>query len=66
VTSDRVAALVDGRREEDVRRALAATRRGRPDDPVAFFLAALGRRVGGEAPVRRGIPPVRTSRDPYG
>ncbi len=66
VTADRVAALIDGRRDEDVRRALAATRRGRPDDAVAFFLAALGRRVGGEVPVRRGIPPVRTSRDPYG
>ncbi len=66
VTADRLAALLEGRREDDVRRALAATRRARPDDPLAFLLAALGRRVGGEAPVRRGVPPVRSSRDPYG
>ena len=58
---DAVRALVDGRREDDVRRALGATRRERPDDVLAFFTACLGRRVGGEvvAPpaarsVRRG------------
>src|SRR3954466_7722850 len=38
---------VAGRREEDVRRALAVTRRERPADPFAFFLACLGRRVAG-------------------
>jgi hypothetical protein len=66
VTADRVAALVDGRREDDVRRALSAVRRARPDDPLAYFLAALGRRVAGEPPVRRGaITPIRAGGDPY-
>jgi hypothetical protein len=63
---DAVRALVDGRREVDVRRALAATRRERPADPLPFFRAALGRRVDGEVvAVRRGVPAVRTADDPY-
>ncbi len=63
---DAVRALVEGRREPDVRRALAATRRERPADPLAFFRAALGRRVEPElAGVRRGVPAVRTADDPY-
>jgi DNA helicase HerA-like ATPase len=63
---DAVRALVDGRREADVRRALAATRRERPADPFAFFRAALGRRIEPEVvAVRRGVPAVRTSDDPY-
>jgi uncharacterized protein len=67
VSPDAVRALVDGRREEDVRRALGATRRERPDDALAFFTACLGRRVNGEvvAP-RRGIPAVKRSEDGYG
>jgi hypothetical protein len=50
-----------------VRRALAATRRERPADPLAYFIACLGRRVGGEvvAP-RRGIPAVKRADDGYG
>jgi hypothetical protein len=67
VSSDAVRALVDGRREEDVRRALGATRRERPDDVLAFFTACLGRRVNGETPgPRRGIPAVKRSEDGYG
>ncbi|HEX2638565.1 MAG TPA: hypothetical protein VHL81_15625 [Gemmatimonadales bacterium] len=67
VSSDAVRALVDGRREEDVRRALGATRRERPDDALAFFTACLGRRVNGEtAGPRRGIPAVKRSEDGYG
>ncbi|HET8622859.1 MAG TPA: hypothetical protein VFM14_04805 [Gemmatimonadales bacterium] len=63
---DPVRELVDGRQEADVRRAVAATRRERPGDPLAFFRAALGRRVDGEiVAVRRGVPAVRTSDDPY-
>ncbi len=63
---DTVRDLVEGRREADVRRALAATRRERPADPLAFFRAALGRRVGAEVvAVRRGAPVVRTADDPY-
>lgn len=66
VTSDSVLQLVEGRREEDVRRALAATRRARPDAPFAFFRAALGRRVGGEVvETRRVSRPVRVVEDPY-
>jgi uncharacterized protein len=66
VTLDVVRELVDGRREGDVRRALAATRRERPGDALAFFRAALGRRVEPEVVgVRRGIAAVRTAADPY-
>jgi hypothetical protein len=67
VSADAVRALIDGRREEDVRRALAATRRERPADAYAFFVACLGRRVSGEvAQARRGIPALKHSDDLYG
>jgi hypothetical protein len=67
VTADAVRALVDGRREDDVRRALGATRRERPDDVLAFFTACLGRRVNGEVVAsRRTVPAVRRSDDGYG
>jgi hypothetical protein len=67
VSADAVRALIDGRREDDVRRALGATRRERPDDVLAFFTACLGRRVSGEvvAP-RRAVPAVRRGDDGYG
>jgi hypothetical protein len=67
VSADAVRALIDGRREDDVRRALGATRRERPDDALAFFTACLGRRVNGEVlAARRGIPAVERSDDGYG
>jgi hypothetical protein len=67
VSAEAVHALVDGRREDDVRRALGATRRERPADAVAFFAACLGRRVIGETvAVRRGIPAVKRGSDGYG
>ena len=68
IVADAVRTLVDGRREDDVRRALAATRRERPDDPLAFFRACLGRRVSPEVvvPVRRPVPAVRRGEDDYG
>jgi hypothetical protein len=67
VAGDAVRALLEGRQEEDVRRALAATRRERPADPVAFFGACLGRRVNGEVvTVRRGIPAVKRGEEGYG
>jgi DNA helicase HerA-like ATPase len=67
VPADAVRALVDGRREDEVRRALGATRRERPDDPLAFFTACLGRRVNGEiVQPRRGVPAVRKGDDGYG
>jgi uncharacterized protein len=67
VSADAVRELIHGRREEDVRRALAATRRERPADAYAFFTACLGRRVGGEvAATRRGIPALKRTDDSYG
>ncbi len=68
IGTDHVRALVEGRRDDDVRRALSATRRARPDDPAAYFAAALGRRVAPEAPAqRRGVTPLRRPApdDPY-
>jgi DNA helicase HerA-like ATPase len=67
VSGEAVRALIDERREEDVRRALAATRRERPADAYAFFSACLGRRMMSEAAAtRRGIPALRHAEDPYG
>jgi DNA helicase HerA-like ATPase len=64
VGADAVRALVEGRREEDVRRALAAARRERPDDVLAFFRACLGRRVSPELVTsRRPIPAIRRGDD---
>ena len=67
VSGEAIRALIDGRREDDVRRALAATRRERPSDVSAFFSACLGRRVPAEvvAP-RRGIPALKRHGDSYG
>ncbi|HQR16717.1 MAG TPA: hypothetical protein PK948_00015 [Gemmatimonadales bacterium] len=66
VSTERVRALVDGRREDDVRRALARTRQVRPDDPFAYFSAALGRRVEPELATRRAtVTPLRGTPDPY-
>ncbi len=67
VSTDAVRALIEGRREDDVRRALAAARRERPDDLLAFFTACLGRRINGEAvTVRKGIPAIKRPDDDYG
>ena len=66
VAADAVRALVEGRQELDVRRALALTRRTRPDDVLAFFAAKLGRRIGGEVVTPRStIRPVPSGVDPY-
>jgi len=68
VHADAVRLAVEGRREDDVRRALAATRRSRPDDPFAYFVSVLGRRIEAERVMspRRGIPAVSAPEDPYG
>ncbi len=67
VSADAVRRLIDGRRPEEVRRALSATRRERPAKVEAYFAACLGPRVAGEpGGVRRGIPALRTGDDPYG
>jgi hypothetical protein len=67
VSGEAVRALIEGRREEDVRQALSATRRERPVDAYAFFTACLGRRVSGEVvAARRGIPALKHADDSYG
>jgi hypothetical protein len=66
VSADAIRDLVASRREDDVRRALSATRRERPADVEAYFKACLGRRVAPEPALpRRGIPAVRGGADPY-
>ncbi|HKG34144.1 MAG TPA: hypothetical protein VKB22_10445, partial [Gemmatimonadales bacterium] len=45
ISADTIRLMIEGRRSEDVRRALAVTRRERPQDVATFFAACLGRRV---------------------
>jgi hypothetical protein len=67
ISAEAVYAALDGRREDDVRRAISATRRERPKDPFTYFVACLGKRVAGEVVLpRRGIPAVRRGEDGYG
>ena len=67
VSAGTILELIEGRRPEDVRRALAVTRRERPQEVAAFFAACLGRRVGGEVVTpRRGIPALKHADEPYG
>jgi len=66
LASGRILDLIADRREEDVRKALNATVRARPENPLAFFVKCLGREVRAETVVpRAGVRPVRTSGDPY-
>jgi hypothetical protein len=59
--------LVASREQEDVRRALAAVRRARPDDVLAYFRASLGNKVAADVPrERRAVPPLSPiSEEPY-
>jgi DNA helicase HerA-like ATPase len=67
ISADTIRVMIEGRRSEDVRRALAVTRRERPQDVATFFAACLGRRVGGEVVTpRRGLPALRHADEPYG
>ena len=67
VSAGTILELIEGRRPEDVRRALGVTRRERPQEVTAFFAACLGRRVGGEVVTpRRGIPALKHADEPYG
>jgi hypothetical protein len=62
----RIVDAVAGRREVDVRRALNATRRARPDQVFPFFLKCLGREPRSETVLpRAGVHPIRTSGEPY-
>ncbi len=59
--------IIADHHEVDVRRALLATRRTRPDDVLSYFRATLPRAVPHETVTRRGEPlsPLRSSDDPY-
>src|SRR5687768_10524755 len=67
VSAEAVYAAIEGRREDDVRRALSATRRERPADAMAYFVACLGKRIAGDV-VRplRGIPALKRGDEGYG
>lgn len=66
ISTDAVAELVAGRREDEVRQALHRTVRERAADPMAYFAACLGRRVAAETPPpRRALPGVPDLPDPY-
>jgi hypothetical protein len=67
VRPNQVKDLIADRSPEDVRRALAAVRRVRPEDPVAYFRKALGARVAPAAPrPREVVPPLNPiSEEPY-
>jgi hypothetical protein len=68
VRPNQVKDLIADRTPDDVRRALAATRRARADDPLAVFRRALGHRVAA-APsdrAREAVPPLNPiADDPY-
>lgn len=67
VPADVWRALLDGRAEEDVRRALGAARRARPEHVLGFVEAVLGARPATEALTapRRAVRPVPQYDDPY-
>jgi DNA helicase HerA-like ATPase len=67
ISPNAVAEVIGGRQEEDVRRALLATRRARPDDVLAYFQAAVGPRVhhAPAAPAGAGTTPLQSVEDPY-
>ncbi len=63
----RIRDCIAGRREDDVRRALLATARTRPDDVEGYFKASLGPAVRREAAGRDqdATTPLRSVEDPY-
>jgi hypothetical protein len=65
ITVAKVALLVDGRVEDDVRRALHATERARPAEPFPYFRSCLGKAVGTELRDVRPVRSVKSSSDPY-
>ncbi len=66
ITVAKVGTLVDGRSDDDVRRALHATERTRPSDPLAYFRACLGKAIVAEPREVRVVKGVRTREEPYG
>ena len=69
VRPNQVKDLIADREPEDVRRALAAARRTRPDDVFAYFRKVLGARVESGAGMPRehqAVPPLNPiSDEPY-
>jgi DNA helicase HerA-like ATPase len=69
IRPNQVKDLIADREEEDVRRALAAVRRARPQDALAYFRKALGGRVVSDAALpreRQAVPPLNPiSDEPY-
>jgi DNA helicase HerA-like ATPase len=69
VRPNQVKDLIADREQDDVRRALAAVRRTRPDDVLAYFRKVLGGRVESEANRPRehqAVPPLNPiSDEPY-
>ena len=67
VSQTAVLQVIDGCREEDVRRALLATRRSRPDDVLGYFRAAIGPRVrqSRAGDTGTGVVPLQSVEDPY-
>ncbi len=63
----RIRDCIAGRREDDVRRALLATARTRPDDVEGYFTASLGPAVRREVAGRDqdATTPLRSVEDPY-
>ncbi|MSR06599.1 MAG: ATP-binding protein [Gemmatimonadetes bacterium] len=67
VAAARVKDLIAGRPEDDVRRALLATRRARPKDVLTFFQSRLPTAVQRtEMKPKSGVSVVRPVEDPYG
>jgi hypothetical protein len=65
ITFGKVEAILEGRSEDDVRRALHAAQRTRPDNTLAFFTTQLGKRVEREVAVGRGVTGLKRTADPY-
>jgi hypothetical protein len=65
ITFGKVEAILEGRSEDDLRRALHAAQRTRPDNALAFFTAQLGKRVEREVAVGRGVTGLKRTADPY-
>jgi hypothetical protein len=65
ITAVKISVLVDGRAEDDVRRALHATERARPAEPLAYFRSCLGKAIGAEIREVRPTRSVKSTADPY-
>jgi hypothetical protein len=65
VTTSKVEAIIEGHRDDDVRRALASVRRTRPDNVLGLFSSVLGKRIDREVVPPRGVPALKQSDDPY-